>query len=105
MRPRGVHANLHCKVPSSPAVPAVVRLVGFGGSPPESPVTYLGTATAQGAFGDVNAFVQYLSNFAGWQAAYPACEPRNGDINGDGTYGYLSFGDINPFVALLSGSG
>jgi hypothetical protein len=29
----------------------------------------------------------------------------NGHINGDGTYGQLSFADINPFVALLSGGG
>jgi hypothetical protein len=54
-------------------------------------------------FGDVNPFVQYLSNTLAWQAAYPACDPRVGDINGDGTYGYLSFGDINPFVVLLTG--
>jgi hypothetical protein len=53
-------------------------------------------------FGDINPFVQYLSDFAGWQAAYPGCDPKNGDINGDGTYGQASFGDINPFVALLS---
>ena len=54
-------------------------------------------------FGDINPFVQYLSNFSAWQATYPRCPALNGDINGDGTYGYLSFGDINPFVALLSG--
>ncbi len=54
-------------------------------------------------FGDINPFVLYLSNFAGWQAAYPTCDPKNGDINGDGTYGPESFGDINPFVALLVG--
>jgi hypothetical protein len=51
-------------------------------------------------FGDINPFVLYLSNFAGWQTAY-GCDPLNGDINGDGTY--PSFGDINPFVALLVG--
>jgi hypothetical protein len=33
------------------------------------------------------------------------CAPLNGDINGDGTYGQLSFGDINPFVTLLTGGG
>jgi hypothetical protein len=53
-------------------------------------------------FGDINPFVLYLSNFASWQAAYPGCNPRNGDINGDGTYGQGAFGDINPFVALLT---
>jgi aminopeptidase N len=50
---------------------------------------------------DINPFVQCLSNFAAWQATYPGCPPQNADINGDGTYGQLSFGDINPFVALL----
>ena len=54
-------------------------------------------------FGDINPFVLYLSNFSGWQAAYPGCNPVNGDINQDGTY--PSFRDINPFVALLSGGG
>jgi hypothetical protein len=52
-------------------------------------------------FGDINPFVQYLSDFAGWQAAHADCPPENGDINGDGTF--PSFGDINPFVALLTG--
>ena len=54
-------------------------------------------------FKDINPFVLYLSNFSGWRATYPDCPPENGDINGDGTYGQGSFGDINPFVALLSG--
>jgi hypothetical protein len=53
--------------------------------------------------GDVNPFVQYLSNFAAWQAAYPLCHALNGDINADGTYGQWSFGDINPFIELLIG--
>lgn len=52
-------------------------------------------------FGDINAFVKYLSDFAGWQTMYTGCDPTNGDINGDGVY--PSFGDINPFVQLLSG--
>ncbi len=55
--------------------------------------------------GDVNPFVQYLSNFAGWQATYPDCPPTIGDINGDGTYGQGSFSDIAPFVALILGNG
>ena len=54
-------------------------------------------------FGDINPFVLYLSNFAAWQATYPDCDPANGDIDGDGIY--PSLGDINPFVALLSGGG
>ena len=33
--------------------------------------------------------------------SYCGCPPENGDINGDGTYGQGSFGDINPFVTLL----
>ncbi len=52
-------------------------------------------------FGDINPFVQFLANFAQWQATYPGCPPQNGDINGDGAY--PSFADINPFVALLAG--
>jgi len=50
-------------------------------------------------FGDINPFVQFLSDFAGWQATH-TCPAANGDINGDGTY--PSFADINPFVALLT---
>jgi agmatine deiminase len=53
------------------------------------------------SFGDINPFVQLLSDPANWQAAYPRCPLLNGDINGDGL---VNFGDINPFVALLSGS-
>ena len=49
----------------------------------------------QGSFGDINPFVQYLSNFTAWQATYPGCQPRVGDLNCDGTYGPGSFGDIN----------
>jgi hypothetical protein len=56
-------------------------------------------------FSDINPFVQAVTNPTAWQAAYPGCDPRVGDINCDGTYGQLSFGDINPFVALLSGGG
>jgi thiol-disulfide isomerase/thioredoxin len=55
------------------------------------------------SFGDINPFVMYLVNFAGWQAEFPDCPATVGDINGDGTYGQSSFGDINPFVALLTG--
>jgi len=52
-------------------------------------------------FGDINPFVLYLADFAGWQAAYSGCPAVNGDINGDGVY--PDFADINPFVALLTG--
>jgi hypothetical protein len=54
-------------------------------------------------FGDINPFVQYLSNFTAWQATYTGCPATNGDINQDGLY--PDFGDINPFVALLTGGG
>ncbi len=53
-------------------------------------------------FRDVNPFVQYLVDHTAWQAAYPDCDPRNGDINGDGTY--PSPRDVNPFVMLLVGN-
>jgi hypothetical protein len=49
---------------------------------------------------DINRFVQYLSDYINWWAAYPGCPPANGDINGDEVY--PSFGDINPFVELLT---
>lgn len=54
-------------------------------------------------FQDINPFVLYLSNHSVWLATYP-CSAANGDINGDGTYGASSFGDINAFVTLLSTS-
>ncbi|MBP7745130.1 MAG: hypothetical protein KA383_03285 [Phycisphaerae bacterium] len=53
-------------------------------------------------FGDINAFVLYLSNNAQWLATYADCPAANGDIDGNGVY--PSFGDINPFVTLLSTS-
>jgi hypothetical protein len=56
-------------------------------------------------FGDINPFVLYLSNTAAWQSAFPGCNPLNGDINGDGTYGQAVFDDINPFVAVMSQCG
>jgi hypothetical protein len=52
--------------------------------------------------GDINPFVLFLSNYAGWLATFPGCDPSNGDINGDGTYGQWAFDDINPFVFLLT---
>ena len=57
-------------------------------------------------FGDINPFVLHLADYAAWATANPGCNPLNGDINGDGTYGQGSFGAINPFVALIaSGQG
>jgi hypothetical protein len=42
----------------------------------------------------------YMSDSTAWASTFAGCNPLNGDINGDGTY--PSFGDINPFVELLS---
>ncbi len=53
------------------------------------------------SFNDINPFVLFLSNLAGYQTAFPNCPLANGDINSDGLY--PDFGDINPFVALLAG--
>jgi hypothetical protein len=54
-------------------------------------------------FGDINPFILYLSNVSSWQAAFPGCDPVVGDINCDGSYGDPpDFGDINPFVALMT---
>jgi hypothetical protein len=77
---------------------------GFWVSGLFSPARCVGDLNCDGKidFGDINPFVQYLSNYTGWQATYPSCNPLNGDINSDGTYGQGSFGDINPFVSLLS---
>ncbi len=54
-------------------------------------------------FDDINPFVLYLSNLTAWRDVYPGCPPIVGDINCDGTYGQSSLGDINPFIALLTG--
>ena len=51
-------------------------------------------------FGDINPFVQALTNPAGYELAFPACSLCNADINLDG---HVDFGDINPFVRLLTG--
>lgn len=75
-----------------------------GNGIPDECEVHAGDLNCDGAvnFGDINPFVQYLSDFTGWQAMHAGCPPENGDINGDGEY--PSFGDINPFVALLAGS-
>ena len=89
--------------PATMTGPAYADVVPTTFAPPEYDAT--GDLNCDGVvdFGDINPFVLYLSNFDAWQAAYPGCDPLNGDINTDGTYGQGSFGDINPFVALLSG--
>ncbi len=52
------------------------------------------------SFGGHQPVVLYLSNYSVWQTTYAGCNPKNGDINDDGNY--PGFGDINPFVTLLS---
>jgi hypothetical protein len=63
-----------------------------------APVT--GDVNCDGAvnLGDINPFVEALSDPEGYQNAYPNCWPSNADVNGDGS---VNFGDINPFVDLL----
>jgi hypothetical protein len=77
---------------------------GNGTSCSPDPCICAGDVNCDGVidFGDINPFVLYLSNFSTYLATYPNCDPRNGDINRDGTYGQASFGDINPFVALFA---
>ncbi len=48
---------------------------------------------------DINPFVLALSSRAAYQAAYPACDWLDADINQDGN---VDTGDINPLVQLLS---
>ncbi|MDD4888366.1 MAG: hypothetical protein PHU85_00420 [Phycisphaerae bacterium] len=50
-------------------------------------------------FGDLNPFVQYLSDLPGWQRKYPGCPAANGDADGDGTYPALR--DINAFITIV----
>jgi len=50
-------------------------------------------------FGDINPFVQALTDQADYQGTYPGCWPENADINGDGS---VNFGDINPFIEVLT---
>ncbi len=69
--------------------------------------TCVGDLNCDGAidFGDINPLVTFLSNFAAWQGQFPGCNAANGDINCDGIFGQGSFGDINPFVALMTQCG
>jgi hypothetical protein len=71
---------------------------------PGAPPVCVGDLNCDGQidFKDINPFVLYLSKFDVWQNTYPGCNPLNGDINGDGIYGFGSFKDINPFVTLLA---
>ena len=75
------------------------------GQPPPILPGLLGDLNCDGAvdLADINPFVLYLSNHGAWQAEFPGCDPLNGDINQDGTFGQWAFGDINPFVTLLTG--
>ncbi len=51
-------------------------------------------------FGDINPFVQAISDPGGFIAGHPDCPIMNADCNHDGR---VDFGDINDFVALLAG--
>ncbi len=80
---------------------------GFWALPTTGPAICVGDLNCDGLidFGDINPLVLYLSNNASWLTTYPGCDPRNGDINCDGTFGQGAFGDINPFVALMTQCG
>ena len=73
-----------------------------------NPCVCVGDLNCDGAidFADINPFVLYLSNYDTWMTEFAGCNPLNGDINGDGSYGATpDFGDINPFVALMGQCG
>jgi hypothetical protein len=53
-------------------------------------------------FADINPFVLALTDHDAYVAEYPCCDYYNGDCTGNG---FVDFGDINSFVALLSGGG
>ena len=53
-------------------------------------------------YGDIDPFVEALTGWAGYAAAFPGCGWLNADCNGDGTVNYA---DIDAFVAVLSGGG
>jgi hypothetical protein len=80
---------------------------GFWAGAAVAPATCIGDVNCDGQvdFADINPFVLYLSNNGVWQSTYAGCDPANGDINCDGTYGQASFADINPFVALMTQCG
>ncbi|MBP7744598.1 MAG: Ig-like domain-containing protein [Phycisphaerae bacterium] len=82
-------------LPSGDGVPGGAAVATFT-------VTVRGDLNCDGDvdYSDINPFVLYLSNFAAWQPTYPGCPAANGDIDGNGVY--PSFGDINPFVTLLT---
>ncbi len=64
------------------------------------PLPQAGDANCDGTFdfGDINPFVQALSNATAWQSTYPGCWTSNVDMNSDGS---VDLADINPFVEAL----
>ena len=50
--------------------------------------------------GDVQPFVELLSQEAVWRANNYGCDRSNGDVNGDGQ---VDFADVSPFVKVISG--
>ncbi len=93
--------------PDFSPVSGATALIGVGQITFTVETACIGDLNCNGSIGfdDINPFVLYLSNFASWHTAFPGCNPLNGDINCDGTYGQASFGDINPFVALMGQCG
>jgi hypothetical protein len=73
-------------------------------APPEPDGRCTGDVNCDGVVNlvDVNPFVLLLSNYPAWVASFDGCDPRNGDLNNDGTYGQWAFDDIRPFVEMLS---
>jgi hypothetical protein len=99
-------AGSHCEIlPADECTLAGGTFKGPGTTCDPNPCICRGDLNCDGLinFGDINPFVQILSNFQAWQTTYPGCPWQNGDINVDST---VSFGDINPFVAIMtSGQG
>ncbi len=87
-----------------PAVPLNAYNASFTLSQAVESLVCRGDANCDGFvnFGDVNAFVLALSDFAAWRALYPNCPFGNLDLNGDGK---LNFGDIGGMVSVLLGGG
>jgi hypothetical protein len=93
--------------PAFSPISGATALIGVGQITFTVEAVCIGDLNCNGQIGfdDINPFVLYLSNFASWHTAFPGCNPLNGDINCDGTYGQGSFDDINPFVVLMGQCG
>lgn len=67
----------------------------------EIPPSVRGDLNCDGTFdfGDINPFVKALSDPAGYEAAFPACDIQHADMNCDDA---VDFVDINPFVRCIA---